>query len=425
MRIDPPQCYSTLESWEEAINIDVMEKFHEGRAVLLICEDVERARYLNQYFRNAHQYNEAKLKLYISRHQQKLEEAGEIGAGNLIIATNLAGRGTDIKLSDTVIHNGGLHVCLSYLPPNARVEQQAYGRAARSGDPGSCRLIFHDKGGDASYAIRQRNVCEAQRVGDLEYDYCHNIKFQEELFQKFTDIYEPIKTKYKNKPKGRPELDYCLDCWAFFLDQYADVIKSIPKMTEKEYEKERIWRAFDSEIKDQLIVGKMTLSPARLMQQGHTYMKLAVKQGDKYKSAGNKVNYRRAVKAFKKASDQNPEDPFPRYYEAAARLNKVFKKKNTTFDDGKAHRRELKQTFYQLIPLFHNKIKHCQTHITTLQLANRHQDQSLTGYVNYFAEQKQHEIEVYLQFIESMEDVIGHSITPTTFNHVDLGKEER
>ena len=427
LSIDPPKCCSTTESWEEAIYTDVQEKLiKQKRAVLLICEDVERARYLNQYFKTTHQLKEEKMKLYISSHQQKLEETGEIEVGQLIIATNLAGRGTDIKLSDFVKENGGLHVCLSYLPPNVRVEQQAYGRAARSGDPGSCKMIFHDKGGDLSYAIRQRDVCEAQRVADLEDDYYHNIKFQEELFKKFSDEYNAIKNRYQNKPEGRPELDHCLDCWAYFLDRYNDTIQSIPKKmtnTARKEEKERISRAFDREVKDQLTTAKMLLTPARLMQQGHTYMKQAVKRGDKYEDAGNEVNYKKAVEAFKKARDQNPGDPFARYYEAAAQLNEAFKNKNTSFDEGNLHRHQLKQTFYQLIPLFRDKIKQCQTHITTLEIANRHQDQSLTGDVHYFAEQKQHEIEVYHQYIESMQNVIGHDITPNIFDHVDWGEE--
>lgn len=417
LKIDPPQCCSTIESWEEAVHSNVLEKLDQGRAVLLICENVERARYLNQHLRNKHQH------LYISSHQQKLEEAGEIEKGQLIIATNLAGHGTDIKLSDTVKHNGGLHVCLSYLPRNVRVEQQAYGRAARSGDPGSCKLIFNDERDDLSYAIRQRDLCEAQRVSDLEDDYYHNIKFQEELFKEFTKEYDIIKDRYKNKPEGRPELDHCLDCWAYFLNRYADAISSIPKevnSTARKAEKDRIRRAFNREIKEHLTSEKVILTPSHLIQLGHTYMKQAVMQGD---NVGNKKDYQKAFEAFKRASDQNPGDPFARYYKAAAQMNSEFRNKNTMVNRGELHRRQLKQTFYELIPIFHDKIKLFQTHITVLQLANRHQDQTLTADSNYFAEQKQHEIEVYYQYIESMQVVIGRDITPSTFDFMDLGEK--
>ena len=422
LQIDAPKCCSTMDSWEATIDADVQEKHDQGRAVLLICEDVERARHLSQHYEKKHPC--LKHELYTSSHQEKLEETGDSEPGRLIIATNLAGRGTDLKLSDTVKRNGGLHVCLSYLPPNVRVEQQAYGRAARSGDPGSCKLIFHDEQGDLSYAIRKRDLCEAQRVTDIEADYYHNIRFQEELFEKFTTEYEVIKTKLEGNPNGRPELDYCLDCWAYFLDRYTDAIESTPnKLTNaaRALEKERLRRAFDKEVKEKMV--QMKLSPARLMQQGHTYMKQAVKQGDKYKDAGIKVNYERAIAAYRKAMAENPWDPFAKYYEAAAQLNHVFRNKNTTFSTGESDRRQLKQTFYQLIPLFQDKIKQCRTQISTLQLANRHQDHSLTMDAQYFDEQKQHEMEVYHQFIVSMQDIIGNEITPKIFDHADWGEK--
>jgi preprotein translocase subunit SecA len=62
---------------------------------------------------------------------------------SIIIATNLAGRGTDFKLSKQIAENGGLHVVLTFSASNLRVEQQAFGRAARTGQFGTGRLVLH------------------------------------------------------------------------------------------------------------------------------------------------------------------------------------------------------------------------------------------------------------------------------------------
>jgi preprotein translocase subunit SecA len=68
-----------------------------------------------------------------------VESAGE--AGMVTVATNMAGRGTDIALGPGVHAAGGLHVILSEFHESRRVDRQLFGRAARQGDPGSAQAI--------------------------------------------------------------------------------------------------------------------------------------------------------------------------------------------------------------------------------------------------------------------------------------------
>ena len=69
-----------------------------------------------------------------------IAEAGQLGA--ITVATNMAGRGTDIALSEEVKALGGLHVLALSRNESRRVDRQLYGRCARQGDPGSAEAIL-------------------------------------------------------------------------------------------------------------------------------------------------------------------------------------------------------------------------------------------------------------------------------------------
>ena len=77
--------------------------------------------------------------------KQDLQEAEIIAAaghpGRVTVATNMAGRGTDIKLGPGVAEAGGLHVILTEYHESRRVDRQLLGRCARQGDPGTCQAI--------------------------------------------------------------------------------------------------------------------------------------------------------------------------------------------------------------------------------------------------------------------------------------------
>ena len=66
----------------------------------------------------------------------------ELAPGDIVVATALAGRGTDVLLQQNAIDAGGLHVILTYLPASGRVEQQVFGRSARQGQAGSGQMML-------------------------------------------------------------------------------------------------------------------------------------------------------------------------------------------------------------------------------------------------------------------------------------------
>jgi preprotein translocase subunit SecA len=73
------------------------------------------------------------------------EKDKDVTKGTIIVATNVAGRGTDINTNDIIELNGGMHVILGFLPDNQRVEAQAFGRTSRKGNKGTCQLILDKK----------------------------------------------------------------------------------------------------------------------------------------------------------------------------------------------------------------------------------------------------------------------------------------
>ncbi|MBF0612071.1 MAG: hypothetical protein G8345_10925 [Magnetococcales bacterium] len=77
------------------------------------------------------------------RHQEEARIVATAGQeGCITIATNMAGRGTDIKLSEIASRQGGLHVIVTEMHDAGRIDRQLLGRSGRQGDPGSGTLFF-------------------------------------------------------------------------------------------------------------------------------------------------------------------------------------------------------------------------------------------------------------------------------------------
>lgn len=88
-----------------------------------------------------------------------IAQAGQ--AASVTVATNIAGRGTDIKLEERVAGTGGLHVILTEYHESRRIDRQLIGRCARQGDPGSyATIISFEDAIFATYAPRARRLAQ-------------------------------------------------------------------------------------------------------------------------------------------------------------------------------------------------------------------------------------------------------------------------
>ncbi|KAL4007205.1 hypothetical protein ACER0C_001057 [Sarotherodon galilaeus] len=134
---------SSEEDWVENICDAVIAQttctsYRDPRAVLVICDTINRANIIHQALGD----KVKKKSLYINNNMDNSPIfSKELKAGKVIIATNLAGRGTDLQITEDVKTAGGLFVVQTFLPKNARVEAQAFGRSARQGAPGSAQHI--------------------------------------------------------------------------------------------------------------------------------------------------------------------------------------------------------------------------------------------------------------------------------------------
>lgn len=122
------------DKWDGVV-ADAMTELARGRPVLVGVRSVTSSENLAQRLR-AHGLHP--LVLNALSHAQEADIIAEAGhAGRLTIATNMAGRGTDIRLGLGVAEQGGLHVIIAEVNDSARVDRQLAGRCGRQGDPGS------------------------------------------------------------------------------------------------------------------------------------------------------------------------------------------------------------------------------------------------------------------------------------------------
>ncbi len=135
----PERIYARIEDKLTAISRAVAEESARGRPVLVGTRSVLMSERIGEML------EAAGLRAQILNARQDSEEArvvAEAGEpGRVTVATNMAGRGTDIHLADGVDERGGLHVIVTARNEAARIDRQLIGRCARQGDAGSYQMF--------------------------------------------------------------------------------------------------------------------------------------------------------------------------------------------------------------------------------------------------------------------------------------------
>ncbi|MDU9352076.1 accessory Sec system translocase SecA2 [Staphylococcus warneri] len=136
----PDKVFVNDDDKNVAILDTVIDYHQKQRPVLLITRTAEAAEYFSSELFNRHIPNNLLIAQNVAREAQMIAEAGQLNA--VTVATSMAGRGTDIKLSKEVHELGGLTVLINEHMENSRIDRQLRGRAGRQGDPGQSQIFI-------------------------------------------------------------------------------------------------------------------------------------------------------------------------------------------------------------------------------------------------------------------------------------------
>ena len=293
------------EKYKEFYAIELKDAKKDGkrknckRAVLVICENIadleEIYAKVREQFKIADNYHIYKYDRAYRKFEKPVLEDGDI-----VIATNIAGRGTDLDLNDIVKGNGGLHVILSYMPSNSRVEAQAFGRAARAGNEGSGTYIVWDPRmtADSECSIsdlkEERDLREQQRISKINTEDFPRIKLEDDLFIKFNGLRSDLEKQFKTAEdaagglggSARLQIDSLKNHWAIWLNSVDKKLSENKSASDNRASLMREYDTFDKNMRQlskrgpyQLIVepgelnklGKAFLNKERYSEAGQCY----------------------------------------------------------------------------------------------------------------------------------------------------------
>lgn len=160
-----------------AIVADVAQRQHQGQPVLIGTRTIQDSKSLAVELTAANVRHTVLNGLQDATEASIVAQAGQ--SGSVTVATNMAGRGTDIRLDSTAIAAGGLHVIAADFHHSRRVDRQLAGRTARQGDPGSCQFfassedeILTSHGASLTTTIQDR----AEIRGECPVDLTDNVR---------------------------------------------------------------------------------------------------------------------------------------------------------------------------------------------------------------------------------------------------------
>ncbi len=136
----PDMIYKTQDDKYKAIAQEISDLHHKGQPVLVGTVSIEKSEIVAKLLKR---HGVPHSVLNAKNHEKEAEIVALAGhSGQVTIATNMAGRGTDIVLGEGVVDLGGLHIIGTERHESRRIDNQLRGRSGRQGDPGSSRFYL-------------------------------------------------------------------------------------------------------------------------------------------------------------------------------------------------------------------------------------------------------------------------------------------
>lgn len=194
-----PRLETTTEDWYATICDTTLCHVRQGRPVLVICKYIEQVDYL--YTALTKRLGKAAARKLFRYTGQTSFTKRSMDVGEVLLATNIAGRGTDLIPTPEAEAVGGLHVCLTFLPDNYRIELQNAGRTARQGKKGTVQLVVHEAMGRSLSTLRQaRNVQEAAAAKEAAKEV-EELWVEDRLFSRFCALESELLPKASDAEK--------------------------------------------------------------------------------------------------------------------------------------------------------------------------------------------------------------------------------
>jgi len=165
-RLPPVVCRDYAEKLTRIV-ADIQEVHATGRPILVGTRSIDKSEDLAQRLQAA-----GLAHTVLNAHNVAIEAgivAAAGGRGQITVSTNMAGRGTDIRLGEGVAELGGLHVICTELHDSARIDRQLVGRCGRQGDPGTWRqfLALDDEILTEAYGLKRARRIAGRLAGGL------------------------------------------------------------------------------------------------------------------------------------------------------------------------------------------------------------------------------------------------------------------